>query len=582
MSTWNKDISQSLADAVTSVLTGAINEDSKAKQNAMMKKGKGEPANQTKGKNELPEENGKKKSQLDPVGKEDSDVDNDGDSDSSDEYLMKRRKAISKSIRNTSKTGKKVALNGKKEKVTINPVMGEEFENLDEAKNKTERPDPSMKRFLSIKKQRDRLLAKGELDKRDSDRLRHIKKEIKSRSAYMKTNEDIEQVDELNVKTKIRAVAARNQQAGGIEQDELEYGTGGLNKAEKLRAKAKKMRAMIAKKHGEQAAKGADNLSRRKEGKDYDTPAGRKRMNPKATAADRARQAEADKRRIAKTEAGLKARRERIAREKAQRNEEFDRIDELKVSTKIRAAAQRAADASGDRADARWGGYGAEDSERSAIKNQRSADKMRKQIAKKHGDRAAQGVDNLANIRAGKKMSHSRVRNSQKPDSLANRPSTSISKSGERKGKITRASAERLKSAIRNRSKQRNEEFQEERAAIREAIEHSFDTVFQYSNAEEEAFRNDWMEEFDSIVSGTEPSAYLDPLQRRVYYIEGLSPQQAADRYLTHIRPNRAFAGGEYKASSRGGDVYASSQQQGQGPSRVHHAKFRGNYKTEY
>jgi len=383
MSTWNKDISQSLADAVTSVLTGAINEDSKAKQNAMMKKGKGEPADQTKGKNELPEENGKKKSQLDPVGKEDSDVDNDGDSDSSDEYLMKRRKAISKSIRNTSKTGKKVALNGKKEKVTINPVMGEEYENL----------------------------------------------------------------------------------------------------------------------------------------------------------------------------------------------------DELKTSTKIRAAAQRSADAEGERSDIEWDGRG---SVKRAEKLQRSADKMRKQIATKHGERAAKGVDNLSKIRSGLKRSHSRVRNSQKPDPLANRPSTSIAKSGERKGMITRSSAERLKAAIRNRPKQRNEEFQEERAAIREAIEHSFDAVFQYSNAEEEAFRNDWMEEFDSIVSGTEPSAYLDPLQRRVYYIEGLSPQQAADRYLTHIRPNRVFAGGEYKASSRGGDVYASSQHQGQGPSRVHHPKFRGNYKTEY
>ena len=385
MSTWNKDISQSLADAVTSVLTGAINEDSKAKQNAMMKKGKGEPADQTKGKNELPEENGKKKSQLDPVGKEDSDVDNDGDSDSSDEYLMKRRKAISKSIRNTSKTGKKVALNGKKEKVTINPVMGEEYENL----------------------------------------------------------------------------------------------------------------------------------------------------------------------------------------------------DELKTSTKIRAAAQRSADAEGERSDIEWDGRG---SVKRAEKLQRSADKMRKQIATKHGERAAKGVDNLSKIRSGLKRSHSRVRNSQKSDPLANRPSTSIAKSGERKGMITRASAERLKTAIRNRRKQRNEEydFEEERAAIREAIEHSFDAVFQYSNAEEEAFRNDWMEEFDSIVSGTEPSAYLDPLQRRVYYIEGLSPQQAADRYLTHIRPNRVFAGGEYKASSRGGDVYASSQHQGQGPSRVHHPKFRGNYKTEY
>lgn len=35
---------------------------------------------------------------LDPVGKEDSDIDNDGDVDKSDKYLHKRRKAISKSI----------------------------------------------------------------------------------------------------------------------------------------------------------------------------------------------------------------------------------------------------------------------------------------------------------------------------------------------------------------------------------------------------------------------------------------------------------------------------------------------------
>ena len=34
---------------------------------------------------------------LDAVGKEDGDVDNDGDKDSSDEYLMKRRKAIRQS-----------------------------------------------------------------------------------------------------------------------------------------------------------------------------------------------------------------------------------------------------------------------------------------------------------------------------------------------------------------------------------------------------------------------------------------------------------------------------------------------------
>ena len=36
---------------------------------------------------------------LDPVGKEDKDIDNDGDHDKNDKYLLKRRKAIGKSIR---------------------------------------------------------------------------------------------------------------------------------------------------------------------------------------------------------------------------------------------------------------------------------------------------------------------------------------------------------------------------------------------------------------------------------------------------------------------------------------------------
>lgn len=50
-------------------------------------------------------ENGKDKcvkvegKKLDPVGQEDGDVDNDGDKDSSDKYLMKRRKAISKAVK---------------------------------------------------------------------------------------------------------------------------------------------------------------------------------------------------------------------------------------------------------------------------------------------------------------------------------------------------------------------------------------------------------------------------------------------------------------------------------------------------
>jgi hypothetical protein len=45
---------------------------------------------------------------LDPVGKEDSDIDNDGDVDDSDEYLKKRRDAVSKAIKKESKSLKDV------------------------------------------------------------------------------------------------------------------------------------------------------------------------------------------------------------------------------------------------------------------------------------------------------------------------------------------------------------------------------------------------------------------------------------------------------------------------------------------
>ncbi len=74
-----------------------------------------------------------KKHKLDPVGKEDGDVDNDGDKDSSDEYLMKRRKAISKAMKkeaytvtNADKKGNTPAyqnyIKGMKSKITGKPM----------------------------------------------------------------------------------------------------------------------------------------------------------------------------------------------------------------------------------------------------------------------------------------------------------------------------------------------------------------------------------------------------------------------------------------------------------------------------
>ena len=43
---------------------------------------------------------------MDAVGKEDGDIDNDGDEDESDEYLAKKRAAISKAIKNETKLAK--------------------------------------------------------------------------------------------------------------------------------------------------------------------------------------------------------------------------------------------------------------------------------------------------------------------------------------------------------------------------------------------------------------------------------------------------------------------------------------------
>ena len=53
---------------------------------------------------EMDEEDYEIEEKLDPVGKEseDGDIDNDGDKDESDEYLAKRRKAISKAMKKGS------------------------------------------------------------------------------------------------------------------------------------------------------------------------------------------------------------------------------------------------------------------------------------------------------------------------------------------------------------------------------------------------------------------------------------------------------------------------------------------------
>jgi hypothetical protein len=89
-----------------------------------------------------------KESHLDPVGQEDADIDNDGDTDESDKYLHNRRKVVGKAIsKKKVKEGfsnwrndlsdlieivdiKKVEEKKIRNKVVINPKLGESVENL--------------------------------------------------------------------------------------------------------------------------------------------------------------------------------------------------------------------------------------------------------------------------------------------------------------------------------------------------------------------------------------------------------------------------------------------------------------------
>jgi len=88
------------------------------------------------------------KEALDPVGKEDKDIDNDGDHDKSDKYLLNRRKVRSKVIAkeeysnwredlvevvdkiNKDKGDEKITEKTVKNKIKINPNIGEAVENL--------------------------------------------------------------------------------------------------------------------------------------------------------------------------------------------------------------------------------------------------------------------------------------------------------------------------------------------------------------------------------------------------------------------------------------------------------------------
>lgn len=65
---------------------------------------------------------------LDPVGQEDGDVDNDGDKDSTDKYLMKRRDAIQKAMKDEGNAFSKALMAAKEKGEDEFVVAGKKYQ----------------------------------------------------------------------------------------------------------------------------------------------------------------------------------------------------------------------------------------------------------------------------------------------------------------------------------------------------------------------------------------------------------------------------------------------------------------------
>jgi len=185
-------------------------------------------------------------------------------------------------------------------------------------------------------------------------------------------------------------------------------------------------------------------------------------------------------------------------------------------------------------------------------KNGKKLDPVNKKaVKKKFADRDDKDIDNDGDTDASDKFLHKK-----------RKAITKAIRKTSKNGKKVELSGKKEKVTVNPNVK---EDFTDERIKLRETLEASFDTVFQYSNKEEEAYRDQWMNEFDTLVTDKEPKAYLDPLQRKVLYIEGMTPQQAANRYISYCIANASMSGGQYQDyGTRGGDPTASSRQQGQ------------------
>ena len=119
----------------------------------------------------------KKGDKLDPVGKEDGDVNNDGKKDKTDKYLLNRRKAIGKAIakeefirevnvedENKDANEKKIDVMKGKNKVIVNPKLGEQMESpTPEEKMQLQQKKRMLQKKMQLQRQSLNLQKQGKL-----------------------------------------------------------------------------------------------------------------------------------------------------------------------------------------------------------------------------------------------------------------------------------------------------------------------------------------------------------------------------------------------------------------------------------
>jgi len=123
---------------------------------------------------------------LDPVGKEDDDVDNDGDVDSSDEYLKKRRAAISKAMKDEGNAFSKALMAAREKGEDEFVVAGKKYQvkEVEELEKDKDKKDIKEDLFFDLSEAKLSPISKKFIDMmNDMMKHKHGSKEFKAKKA---------------------------------------------------------------------------------------------------------------------------------------------------------------------------------------------------------------------------------------------------------------------------------------------------------------------------------------------------------------------------------------------------------------